>query len=499
MSINSNINREALKKVLHGTRDERKFLCSRDFSLFFIYYYIDYIKYPFAPFHFDMFQDLRDLETDELREILWLMFRESAKTSIAKAYVNWLICYKKRKYINVDSFDKENAERILFDIVVEMQTNPRILADFGELFNQDRSKSLATQKRINNFVTNNGIRVEAHSTQESVRGRIHGHQRPDFLLLDDFETNKTKDSVAYTEQVRKHINEFKTGLDGNAKIIYLGNYITELGSIQDLIDRSKEDRRLRVRNVPVLYGDMPSWPSKYCLTDLEAKLTGKISLEDKKRQFGPAVFSAEMMNQPIDEETQKFFKDWFIPITMEEVMKMRTRKFATIDTALSKSANSDFTGVTKNYVSEANIWHLSAKRYKIGPKELVNLIFQLHDEGFEKIGIEETAYTEAIKPFFVDECRIRNKYPNVVPLKHGGIMKETRIMGLEPKYSARDIRHIVGECSDLEEELIRFPKAIHDDVSDSAAYQLKIAEPPFKQSVEQAYEEEEPLFAEIGI
>ena len=33
------------------------------------------------------------------------------------------------------------------------------------------------------------IWVEAHSTQESVCGRKHGEQRPDFLLLDDFETN----------------------------------------------------------------------------------------------------------------------------------------------------------------------------------------------------------------------------------------------------------------------------------------------------------------------
>ena len=46
-----------------------------------------------------------------------------------------------------------------------------------------------------------------------MRGRIHGHQRPDFLLLDDFETNKTKDSEAITKSVIAHIDEFKGGLD----------------------------------------------------------------------------------------------------------------------------------------------------------------------------------------------------------------------------------------------------------------------------------------------
>jgi hypothetical protein len=59
------------------------------------------------------------------------------------------------------------------------------------------------------------------------------------------------------------------------------------------------------------------------------------------------------------------------------------------------------------------------------------------------------------------------------------------------------IYHIQGECDDLEAELLRFPKSIHDDVCDSFQYMNKIAEPPF----EQKYEEEEPQnrYDEIGI
>ena len=115
------------------TKQERAYVCSKDYSLFFSYYFIDYIKYPFADFHLEMFQDVADLMDDKYREIVWLMFRESAKTSIAKGFIAWLLCYGKRRYLNVDSFDKENAERILFDVVLELQTNERIKADFGEL------------------------------------------------------------------------------------------------------------------------------------------------------------------------------------------------------------------------------------------------------------------------------------------------------------------------------------------------------------------------------
>lgn len=445
-----------------------------------------------------MFQDTEDLMDDKLRELAWVMFRESAKTSIAKGFVLWLITFNKRRYINVDSFDKENAERILFDVVVEMQSNQKYKNDFGEMYNSKRTPELATQKRINNFVTNNGVRVEAHSTQESVRGRIHGHQRPDFLLLDDFETNKTKDSKAYTEQVISHINEFKGGLDATAKIIYLGNYITEFGSIQSLIDRSKTDNKLRVRMVPVELNGVPTWKEKYAMTDEEAQREKKVSLEDKKKMMGSLVYSAEMLNQPIDEASQKFFKKWFKYITREELAKKRTRKFVLIDTALSKNATSDNTGISKVYVDELNNWYVDAKRYRINPKALIDLIFQFHDEGFEKIGIEKTAYSEAIEPFMQDEMRIKGKYPYVIQLSHGGIHKETRIEGLIPKYEAGQIFHIEGECAELEEEALRFPRSEHDDVIDSLAYALKIAEPPYKQ-VDTSIYEYKPLYSEIGI
>ena len=225
-------------------------------------------------------------DVGKIKRMCVVMFGESAKTSLAKAFVMWLLLYEKRRYLNVDSFDRENAERILFDIVLELQTNGRIKSEFGEVYNAPKKQDEVQQKRVNNFVANNGVRVEAHSTQESVRGRIHGHQRPDFLLLDDFETNKTKDSVAYTQQVIEHINEFKSGLDSSAIILYLGNYITERGSIQMLMDRAKEYDKLRIRNVPVIIDGTVGLTSIALLMLRKIQRnTNKVSLEDKKKEL----------------------------------------------------------------------------------------------------------------------------------------------------------------------------------------------------------------------
>ena len=493
------INKPALDAVINGTPAERKYLCEKDFSLFFCYYFTDYIKYPFADFHFDMFQDIKDLMNDTYREIAWIMFRESAKTSFSKIFLTWLIVYKKRLYINVDSHSTTNAERILFDVILNLQTNKLITSDFGQLYNAKKNDEETTQKRVNNFVTNNGVRVEAHSTGKSVRGRLHGNQRPDFLLLDDFETNETKDSKLITDSIISHIDEFKSGLDSSAKIIYLGNYITENGSVNTLFERAKTDPRLLVRNVPVEQNGIPTWSGKYAMTDEQAKAENKISLEDKKRQLGSMVYSIEMMNEPASGDKSPFSKDTFRYITRQQLEQLRTRKFATIDSALSKGANSDATGVVRNYVDDRNYWHISAKGYRINPKGLIDLIFQLYDEGMEKIGIETTTFTQAIEPFFEDECRVRGKYPYIVQLKHGGVMKESRIQALVPYYESKTIFHIDGECKELEFELLKFPMGKHDDIADALQYQRFIAEKMYKTDLPVDFYEETSAYSDIGL
>jgi len=491
------INAELLEYAISSTPAERRYLLNDDFKHWFLYYYIDYVKYPFAPFHYGMFDDAQKMIDGTYREVAWVGFRECAKTSIAKGFITWMICTEKKKYINVDSFDKENAERMLFDAILELQKNPRILTDYGELYNVKRNSEELTQKKISNFLTNNGIRVEAHSTQESIRGRLHGAQRPDALILDDFETNKTKDSEAYTQQVANHISEAQSGMDASGIVLYLCNYITEYGNVNKLFERAKEDTRLKVRQIDVIMDGKPSWEDKYALTTAEAIATGKVSIEDIRKKLGPQVFNAEMMNLPIDEDSQEFSQSWFKYIPRSEVILKNTRKYALIDSAMSKGSDSDNSGVARVYVDMENKWYVSGKKYRVNAKSLIDLLFQLHEEGMEAIGIETTAYSEGVKPYFEEECRKRNKYPRIVELKHGGVQKETRIRGLIPRYSNGDIFHITGECDDLENELLRFPKSKHDDVMDALAYGSQMCFKPYDTS--KYVQEEEILYSDIGI
>ncbi len=492
--------KQALAKCIDGTPAERKFLCEHSFGLFAIYYFSNYFKYPLAPYHYDMAQDLEDLLAGKIRECGWIMYRESAKTTFAKLFVIWCIAYKKKKYINVDSFDKENAERILFDVAFELTNNKKLAADFPTLFSKRRGIEDIKQNRINNFVTENGIRVEAHSTQESVRGRIHLDQRPDMLIADDIETNKTKDSEAYTKQVRDHISEALAGMSPDGNILYLGNYITEHGNIQFLLDRAITDHKLRIRNVPVMTNGVPAWTAKYALTDAEAEETGKVSIEDKQRQLGSLVFSYEMMNQPIDDSLAEFKKEFEQTISQVEVDRMDTRRFVTIDTAVSKADSADYTGITINYVNAENKWHLKSFRVKYNPKELIDYLFTIwRSLSPESIGIEKTTYLQALKPFLDDEMRKRGVFMRIEELTHNQTAKETRVRALIPRWESGSVYFIENECNDLRDEMRTFPRGQHDDVIDSCAYQEQIAYAPRHKQFMPVDDDYKPMFSDIGV
>ena len=473
---------EALDKVINGTKQERLFLAEQSFGLFAIYYFSEYFKYPLAPYHYEMVEDCHDLLNGTIREAVWLMYRESGKTTFSKLFVMYLICFNKRRYINVDAFDRENSERILFDVAFELSNNNRLKADFGSLFVKAHSLEEIKQNRINNFVTENGIRVEAHSTQESVRGRLHLNQRPDFLLIDDFETNKTKDSQAYTKQVREHISEALAGMSPDAITMYLCNYLTEYGNVQWLIDRAKNDTRLRIRNVPVMADGKPLWPGKYAMTDYEATETGKVSIEDKQRQLGSQVFSYEMMNLPIYESLAEFKREHIRRGNIEDVKKQNTTCFVTIDTAISKKESADYTAVAINWVSMDNTWYVKTYRMRINATELIDHIFYLHQEYKPTIlGIEKTTYTMGVSQFLSQEMKKRNIFFSITDLEHKGVQKEIRIRALIPRFENKGIV-FVDDSTALEEEMRVFPRGVHDDILDSLAMQNQVAYKPFVRS-----------------
>lgn len=214
------------------------------------------------------------------------------------------------------------------------------------------------------------------------------------------------------------------------------------------------------------------WPSKY---DLEA-------LENIKKTIGPYDWMSLYQQTPILTECQEFKKDWILVRDEREVSMMNTRKYLTVDTAMSVKESADYTGFCDNAVDRENFWNLKAWREKLDPNDLVEKLFFLQAQRhYEQIGIEEGAYLKGLKLYIDEEMRKRNVFLPIKTLKHHETAKEIRIRGLIPRYASRSIVHIKNECHALEEEMFTFPKGMTDDVIDATAYQLQLAVAPFNE------------------
>lgn len=311
------INPQIWDIVVNGTPEQRKYICSQDPLYFCMYYFAPFFEYRLADYHFVFFQDFRQLVFGNLKEDMWMAFRESAKTTIAKMCLTWAIVHSHKKYISYGSYDGDNAEAALFDIVVWLQTNRRIIANYGQLYRRKKVRTDdledSSLKRKSKFITTHPdrkdrVRVIAFTTQESTRGHIFDKYRPDMYVYDDFENSKTAGSQPVTEKVIAHLNEARTGLASFGCALYLCNYIRDDGSVEFLREKLESMERGRVRNIPVAFVDGTlAWPDKYVNTkeearqlniNIEDKRLHKVSLEEKLEEFGEAVYHTEMMNNP---------------------------------------------------------------------------------------------------------------------------------------------------------------------------------------------------------
>lgn len=322
-------------------------------------------------------------------------------------------------------------------------------------------------------------------TATGVGGAITGRGFKVGIIDDPFKNREEADSEVIRDKVWNWwTSTFYTRQEGVSAIII----ICTRWHLDDLVGRVlKQQEELRKSHEPFDEWEVVRFPA-IAEEDEEYRKKGEALWPDKfnlealqkiKVAIGVYDWVSLYQQNPVLSETQEFKPYLFKERTWAEVERLDTRRFITIDTAVSQKASADYTGIVRNFVDRENKWNFKAYRMKISPLELIDLLFTLYKQDRpEKIGIERTIYLQAIKPFLDEEQRKRNIFLPIVELEHNQIHKETRIRGLLPRYESGSINHIEGECKDLEEELLTFPKAINDDVMDAAAYQLQLAEAP---------------------
>lgn len=212
------------------------------------------------------------------------------------------------------------------------------------------------------------------------------------------------------------------------------------------------------------------------------KLT-KEFLAQARKTMGPYLFANQYQNEIIPDGERTFKQEWFR--YYEDLPKLK-HTFCFIDPAISLNEGADYTGLVVADVDEKGTWYVRiAKRMRITPTQIVNLCFELHKTYDPMmIGIEEVAYQKSLLYFLDEEMKRRGAY---IPFK--GIKppttktKEMRILSLVPRFENGHILMAKG-LHDLEMELLTFPRAANDDISDALAYLEYIVQSPTKENTD---------------
>lgn len=202
-----------------------------------------------------------------------------------------------------------------------------------------------------------------------------------------------------------------------------------------------------------------------------------------RKKQGDAMFSAQYLNQALDDEAATFKRDWVL--YYEPPVQESLYTVTCIDPAVSQASRSDYSAiVTIGVGPNDETYVLEAKRGKWNPLELIQEIFAVNMRWKPiKIGIESFGFQQSIKFFLVEEMRRRGVYIPIMEFSSESMRsKEARIMSLQPRVQYCKF-YVTRDMQDLVDEMLRFPKGKHDDLLDALAYSEQLRRTPVRREM----------------
>ncbi|MEE8151314.1 MAG: hypothetical protein V3T43_06320 [Nitrosomonadaceae bacterium] len=443
--------------------------------------------------------------------LLMIMFKESAKTSWARIAIVWRICHNLSHFICFICHDEKKAAGHLFDIAVALQTNPRILNDFGQLFYDSGLIKQSQKKSMKEFVTAHGIKVKAYSTSMSIRGELHKTFRPDWINFDDIENVKTKGSKARVKEVKEFIDETLSGISAAAKVVISANRIDNNGSIVWLERKAMNNPDFKVLEKKLIEDGKIVWPARFVWTDKEkiqinAKVSDPLqqvfSIEERRRTLSTRKFNQEYQNIPVSDEDSIIKKEWIDRNEYDLLPnENRMQKVLMMDPQTGEKGSSDFYAIVLlgYYPKDRHRYVLELRKGRASKleqaAELVKM-YQDNKEGLWICGVEHILTQVAVYQNVLEWISGRIDLPGVdndnrhIPLTKvnpKGKKKGPRLAAHEAAFERGEVHLHIG-MKELKEQLIGFPEIEHDDDVDALIYCLdwsykSIALPSGKKSV----------------
>lgn len=278
------------------------------------YFFPNYAKYDFAPFQEKAIR--RILNNPEWFEVLsWS--RELAKSTIVMFCVMYLTLTGRKKNVILASATQTSAEKLLRPYKGNFEANGRIKAFYGEQQNLG-------QWTDGEFVTKGGAAFYAIGAGNAPRGSRNEANRPDLLLVDDFDTDEDCRNPSTIDKKWKWWEKalYPTrSVSEPTTIIFCGNIIAK----DTCVGRAGQKAdHWDIVNLMDKQGNS-TWPQKNTPEHI-ARIRSSIS---------SAAFQGEYMNNPVTEG--KVFQN----VTMGKVPPLKKFKFVLAygDPSYSNSRN----------------------------------------------------------------------------------------------------------------------------------------------------------------
>ncbi len=358
----------------------------------------------------------------------------------------------------------DNAKSFLREIKGHFEKNPKLRDIIGDQVSKDEKW---TESEI--IVKGRTKNLKEPTIQVAGTGKSMPSQHYDLMILDDLVDDQ---SVNTPEQIEKTMRWYRGCLDllePDGKLIIIGTRYHYGDLYGTLIKEYGDDPKweIQVHRVFDESGE-PIFPEKFT----------KEYIAILRKGAGAYRFSCQYLNNPVDDENAKFKKSQIKYYEDKDLEGKQLNTAYAIDRAYSLAKTADYTAHVIGSVDlDNNLYIRLALRTKEHEGKLIDRIFNNKNYfNVERTGIEQKAFNDTIKPALDDEMRKRNDFFLVEELK-GRTSKIARIESLVPRFEAGSI-YIKKDMTDLEDELLRFPMAEHDDLADGTAYLLDLISQP---------------------
>jgi predicted phage terminase large subunit-like protein len=447
---------------------KEEFLASANRSLihFALAFFPDAFTDPFCPpIHYEM---VRVIDAKGYRQKAVAAPRGVGKSTLGNT-VNILrrSLMGYNRYILIVSNTLEQAISHLRAIKKQLQENPMILGIFGD--------QRGERWREEEIVLKNGCRIRALGSGQQVRGQREGFDRPDYVVIDDFESDQSVTSETTLDTLTNWwASDLRNSLNRHTgEELMLGTVLSDKAILTSQLDNPA---CLSVRLELFDANYKSAWPEVYPderIAEMKAQA---------ERQGTLDRLWADMRNVATAAENAKFRREWFknwVDVApgsnMGPAGVWEMPRFIIIDPARTMQKTSDYSAVcvvALPYWGEVYLLDFECDR-KVNDALYVQIVDLAKRWKINEIYVE----TNGINDYITDPLEkflIRNGVIASVTGVHATAAKEDRIMGLIPLYKMGQVYHPPGKEGLIEDQLLQFPRSKYDDLMDCFAYVNKI-------------------------